>query len=178
MAKNLMSVFGAQNGKGPSSAEPSATTAEADSNATQELQGTTNRLPVIVLGKTLVFKGELSADEDLLLFGRVEGSIRHTSNLTVGAGGTVIGDIHAKVLTVKGTVDGDLEATESISVSPTGNVLGDITAPRVCILEDAQFNGSVKMTEALPTEAKTQEPAKAPDSVLSDKALEQVLGAK
>jgi cytoskeletal protein CcmA (bactofilin family) len=96
----------------------------------------------------------------------------------VGAGGTVIGDILGKVIIVKGTVDGDLEATESITVSPTGNVLGDIIAPRVCILEGAQFNGSVKMTEALPTEAKAQEPAKAPDPVLNDKSVEQVLGVK
>ncbi len=32
----------------------------------------------MVLGKTLSFKGELAADEDLLLMGRVEGTITHT----------------------------------------------------------------------------------------------------
>src|SRR5262245_17063538 len=49
----------------------------------------------MVLGKTLVFRGELSADEDLVLQGRVEGSIHHSQSLTVGVDGVVIGDIHA-----------------------------------------------------------------------------------
>ena len=43
-----------------------------------------------ILGPTLYFKGDLSADEDLLIQGRVEGSITHTQRLTVGAqGGSV-----------------------------------------------------------------------------------------
>src|SRR5262245_37573942 len=109
MAKNLMSVFGGQNGKG-ATGETATMAPETDAEATQDAQSTANRLPVIVLGKTLVFKGELSADEDLLLFGRVEGAVHHTSSLTIGAGGAVIGDIFAKVLVVKGTVEGDLEA--------------------------------------------------------------------
>ena len=33
---------------------------------------------VAVLGPTLRFKGELSADEDFILQGRIEGSINHT----------------------------------------------------------------------------------------------------
>ena len=38
-----------------------------------------------VLGPTLKFRGELSAQEDLIIQGSVEGSITHTQNLTVGA---------------------------------------------------------------------------------------------
>ncbi len=182
MAKNLMSVFGSQNGKAAPSDAP-AMTAEADAAATQDSQNTPNRLPVMILGKTLVFKGELTADEDLMLFGRVEGSITHTASLTVGLGGAVIGDIHAKVIVVKGTVDGDLEATESITIAPTANVLGDIAAPRVCVVEGAQFNGAVRMTEAPVTDGKAAAPSAGlnsanPDAVLSDKSVGQVLGEK
>jgi len=170
----MSSVFGGQNGKAAGSeAAPPA----VETDATQDPQNTANRLPVMVLGKTLVFKGELSADEDLMLFGRVEGSIRHTSSLTVGAGGSVLGDIHAKVIIVKGTVDGDLIATESVTVSPTANVLGDISAPRICIVEGAQFNGNVKMTEPPPAEAKAV-PATNTQGVLTEKSVEQVLNNK
>ena len=38
-----------------------------------------------ILGPTLFFKGDLTAEEDLLIQGRVEGSITHTQRLTVGA---------------------------------------------------------------------------------------------
>jgi cytoskeletal protein CcmA (bactofilin family) len=46
-----------------------------------------------ILGPTLYFKGDLSAEEDLLIQGRVEGSITHTQRLTVGAQGTVKANI-------------------------------------------------------------------------------------
>ena len=48
-----------------------------------------------VLGPTLKFKGELSADEDLLIQGAIEGSIQHSSSLTVGESGRVKADIEA-----------------------------------------------------------------------------------
>src|SRR4029078_925413 len=84
-----------------------------------------------VLGKTLVFKGELSADEDLILQGRVEGSIHHTQSLTVGIDGVGIGDTHARSIVVEGTVEGDLYASVSVLVMASAKVRGNIAAPRV-----------------------------------------------
>jgi cytoskeletal protein CcmA (bactofilin family) len=101
-----------------------------------------------VLGKTLIFKGELAADEDLILQGRVEGSIHHTQSLTVGVDGVVIGDTHARSIVVEGTVEGDLRASVSVLVAATAKVRGNIAAPRVGITEGANFNGSVDMSGA------------------------------
>ena len=40
---------------------------------------------VSVIGPTLVFKGELSADEDLIIEGQIEGTIaHHKKHLTIG----------------------------------------------------------------------------------------------
>src|SRR6516164_1868778 len=50
---------------------------------------------VPVLGKTLLFRGELTAEEDVILQGRVEGSIRHARNLIIGTDGSVLGDVYA-----------------------------------------------------------------------------------
>jgi len=52
---------------------------------------------VAVLGPTLRFKGELSADEDFILQGRIEGSINHTQSVTIGTEGVCQGNIHARV---------------------------------------------------------------------------------
>jgi cytoskeletal protein CcmA (bactofilin family) len=100
---------------------------------------------VSVLGKTLVFKGELSADEDIILQGRVEGSIHHTQSVTVGIDGVVIGDTHARSIVVEGTVEGDLRGVVSVLIAATAKVRGNISAPRVGIMEGANFNGSVDM---------------------------------
>ena len=57
-----------------------------------------------VLGPTLRFKGELTAEEDLLILGSVEGSIKHTARLTVGEEGSVKADIEAANIAVDGKV--------------------------------------------------------------------------
>lgn len=98
-----------------------------------------------VLGPSLVFKGDLTADEDLLIQGRVEGSITHTQRLTVGPAGTVAAHIHAHVIVVEGTVDGDLQAEKSVFVKESAKVRGNIFAPSVSILEGACFCGNIDM---------------------------------
>ena len=98
-----------------------------------------------ILGPTLYFKGDLSAEEDLLIQGRVEGSITHTQRLTVGPQGTVKANIHAQLIVVEGSVDGDLQAEKSVVVKETAKVIGNIFAPTVSILEGAAFSGNIDM---------------------------------
>jgi cytoskeletal protein CcmA (bactofilin family) len=103
---------------------------------------------VSVLGPTLVFKGELSAEEDLMLRGRVEGSIRHTASLRIGEEGSVKGNIKAKYITVEGRVEGDLHASGSVTVKASAHVKGNIFAPTVSLIEGAHFKGSIDMESA------------------------------
>jgi cytoskeletal protein CcmA (bactofilin family) len=129
-----------------------------------------------VLGKTLVFKGELSADEDLILQGRVEGSIHHTQSLTVGIDGVVIGDTHARSIVVEGTVEGDLYASVSVLVMASAKVRGNIAAPRVGITEGATFNGSVDMSSTpVAVRADTPHRGSGLASNLSETSVEKIL---
>jgi cytoskeletal protein CcmA (bactofilin family) len=124
----------------------------------------------MVLGKTLVFRGELSADEDLILQGRVEGSIHHSQSLTVGVDGVVMGDIHAANITVEGKVEGNLHGSVSVLIGASANVQGNIIAPRVGIREGAQFNGSVEMSKATASQA-----APHAGDGLSDRVVDRML---
>jgi cytoskeletal protein CcmA (bactofilin family) len=101
-----------------------------------------------VLGATLRFKGDLRAEEDFVLQGRVEGSIHHSQNLTIGTEGVVKGDSRAATIVVDGTVEGDLYALESISLRATARVQGNLLAPRIAIADGAAFNGKVDMATA------------------------------
>ncbi len=98
-----------------------------------------------MLGPTLKFRGELSAQEDLIIQGSVEGSITHTQSLTVGTDGTMKGDIRARVIVIDGKVDGDLYATESVNIRATAKVKGNVFAPRVGIVDGAFFQGQIEM---------------------------------
>jgi cytoskeletal protein CcmA (bactofilin family) len=132
-----------------------------------------------VLGPTLRFRGELSAQEDLIIQGSVEGSITHTQSLTVGTDGSMKGDIRARVIVVDGKVEGDLYATESVSIRATAKVKGNVFAPRVGITEGAFFQGQIEMQ---PSGAAVQEHSArlrqaALASPLEGAAVEQMLGA-
>jgi len=99
-----------------------------------------------VLGPTLKFKGELTAEEDLLIQGQVEGSIKHTSTLRIGEEGTVKANVTAEYISVKGTVKGDLTGTSSVKVHEGAEIEGNIYSPSVSLLEGSTFNGSVDMS--------------------------------
>lgn len=100
---------------------------------------------IAVLGPTLKFKGELSAEEDFVLQGSLEGSISNPQCVTIGTEGSVVGDIRARVITIDGQIEGDLYGAESVVVHQTGRVTGNIFAPRVGIVEGAYFSGRVEM---------------------------------
>jgi cytoskeletal protein CcmA (bactofilin family) len=100
------------------------------------------------LGATLRFKGNLVADEDLVIQGQVEGSILHTRNLTIGAQGRVTGDTRARRIIVEGTIAGNLYALESVTVRSGATVRGDVFAPQVAIDEGARLSGRIDMDNA------------------------------
>jgi cytoskeletal protein CcmA (bactofilin family) len=132
-----------------------------------------------VLGPTLRFRGELSAQEDLIIQGSVEGSITHTQSLTVGTDGTMKGDIRARVIVIDGKVEGDLYATESVSIRATAKVKGNLFAPRVGITEGAFFQGQIEMQ---PSGAAVQEHSArlrqaAMTAPLEPAAVDQLLGS-
>ena len=134
---------------------------------------------VSVLGPSLRFRGELSAQEDLIIQGSVEGSITHTQSLTVGTDGTMKGDIRARVIVIDGKVEGDLYATESVNIRATAKVKGNVFAPRVGIIEGAFFQGQIEMQ---PSGAAVQEHSArlrqaAMATPMEPAAVDQMLGA-
>src|SRR5262249_46537881 len=94
---------------------------------------------------TLLFRGELTAEEDVILQGRVEGSIRHARSLIIGTDGSVMGDVYAAHLTVEGLVEGDLHGSEAGIVKATAQGGVNIYARVVGIMEGAASNGRGEM---------------------------------
>jgi len=108
---------------------------------------------VSVIGPTLVFKGELSADEDLVIEGTIEGTIaHHKKNLTIGKKGRVTADIHASSVLVEGQLNGDIHSDGLVSLAKGALVSGDISCARLVMEDGARFTGKVDM--AAPTQLK------------------------
>jgi cytoskeletal protein CcmA (bactofilin family) len=102
-----------------------------------------------MIGPSIVIKGEVTGEEDLLIQGKVEGKISLNGNqVTVGESGEVRADIFAKVIQINGKVIGDITANEKVIISKSGNVHGNVIAPRVLLEDGAMFKGSIDMDPA------------------------------
>ena len=102
----------------------------------------------VVIGKSIVVKGELSGSENLTVEGQVEGKIvlkQHV--LTVGVHGRIRAQVFAKSVVVLGEVIGNIAATEKVAIRNEGTVEGEIKAPRVAIAEGAKFRGGIDMQQ-------------------------------
>lgn len=99
-----------------------------------------------IIGASLVVKGDVAGDEDLLIQGQIEGKVTLQNNsITVGRNGQVKADLYGKTISVEGTVQGNLFADEKIVIRQSGSVRGNLQAPRVTLEEGSKFKGSIDM---------------------------------
>lgn len=109
------------------------------------------------VGRTLFVKGDITADEDLLIRGRVIGSIHVDGHvLTIGRGGNVNADIVAPKMVVQGYVAGNVELHEQLVITSGGMVVGDVKAPSVSIQEGGTLRQSDDEAALEPGDETTQ----------------------
>ncbi len=98
------------------------------------------------LGPSLVVKGTLAGEEDLLVEGRLDGEISLRQNrVTIGEHGRVKADVYSKSICVEGEVNGNLFGEDEVVIRRSGKVRGNVTAPRVTLENGAKFKGSIDM---------------------------------
>ena len=153
--------------RGESSAETKAATTPESKTATGEKTGTSTGSEgdkrMATIGQSIIFKGELSGDEDLEIEGQVDGNVNlQNHQLTVGANGRLKAEVQAKSIIVIGQVIGNLTATERIEVQATGVVEGDLRAPRLNVQEGAVLNGAIDMSAQSIGTSEPKKPAAPP----------------
>ena len=97
------------------------------------------------IGKTIKIKGDVIGDENIVVDGYVEGTIKIKENLTVSQGGEVKAEVSAKNVQVSGKVSGSIESSDKVDVAPTGVVNGNIKSPRFIVSQGGILNGSIQM---------------------------------
>ena len=102
------------------------------------------------IGKTVVICGEVKGSEDLIVDGRVEGTVTLTeSRLTIGPNANVAADLSAKDVLILGHVKGNVLASGRVELRAGCNVEGDIRALRLAVEDNAVFRGKVDLTQGV-----------------------------
>lgn len=99
--------------------------------------------PAAVIGKTMVIKGEVHGQEDLVIDGEVEGKVETNSRLTIGTGGKINANLKAKEVIVHGSVRGNVEAADKIQIRAGASIVGDIKTAGIVIDDGAYFKGGI-----------------------------------
>jgi len=98
----------------------------------------------------MTVRGALIGEEDLVVEGRIEGTIQISGHLVVAEGGVVESDVESESADIHGHVVGDVAAAETITIHPGARVSGNLRAPRIVIDDGAHFHGTVDMDVELP----------------------------
>ncbi len=100
------------------------------------------------IGKSVVICGEVKGSEDLIVDGRVEGTVSLAeSRLTIGPNANVAADLAAKDVLILGHVQGNVVATGRVELRAGCTVEGDIRALRLAVEDNAVFRGKVDLTQ-------------------------------
>src|SRR3990170_3814855 len=97
------------------------------------------------IGRTIVIRGKLRSDEDLVVKGRIEAEITSSKGLHIESSGVVKANVSVQSARISGTVVGNVTAAAKIEIAPDGRVVGDLLAPRIVISEGAAFRGRIDM---------------------------------
>jgi cytoskeletal protein CcmA (bactofilin family) len=98
------------------------------------------------IGASIVIRGEVHAQEDLVVAGRIDGTVTMEAHrLSVSQGAQVNASLHARELVISGDVAGSITAIERLELLATADVRGDVTTPVLKVAEGAGLTGGVEM---------------------------------
>ncbi len=111
----------------------------------------THHAVTTIIGKGISAEGNIGGDGDLVIEGRLKGSIVTNGAVRVGKEAEIQADIKALEVHVAGSVKGNIFASSLIEISETGRVVGDIKTKTVDIAKGAFFHGSCDMGSETPS---------------------------
>jgi cytoskeletal protein CcmA (bactofilin family) len=99
------------------------------------------------IGKAVFVRGDVVATGDLMIDGRVEGTIElGDHSLIIGEDAAIVANLVAKSVTISGQVKGNVTGNATVELRATGIVEGDIKAPRFVMEDGAVLHGRVDAT--------------------------------
>ncbi len=94
-----------------------------------------------VIGESVVIDGDFCCDEDIIVFGKVNGLIKTSKAVFIKSSAVINADIKANSVSVDGEVIGNIDSSEFINISASSIVNGNLSTKVISIDNGAVFNG-------------------------------------
>lgn len=99
------------------------------------------------LASGTVVKGDIKAEEDFRIDGKLEGNIECSGKVIIGPQAEIIGNIQCVNIDLMGRVDGNINISETASLKASVRFTGEILTKYIEIEPGASFNGTCKMMD-------------------------------
>lgn len=121
--------------------------------------------PGTVVGVNVALSGTLKDQNDIIVYGMVDGEVVSDKSVSVGQTAQVKGPVRGVLVTIAGTVRGSIDASEKLEILETGKVYGSVATKDLVVRSGAIVVGKVIMeagAEAADEDGdkKAEEPAK------------------
>jgi cytoskeletal protein CcmA (bactofilin family) len=113
-----------------------------------------------IIGRNCKIKGDIVANEDVVIEGKIEGNIKVEKDLTINPNGDVKAQINANAVAIKGKIQGNINAKSRVQILSSGYLEGNIKAPAIIIAEGSFFKGNVDMGQTVEEKDKDLEKEK------------------
>jgi cytoskeletal protein CcmA (bactofilin family) len=100
---------------------------------------------ISVIASDASWKGEMSSENSIHVFGKVEGTLTAREDIWIAEGAEIDATVNASRIIVGGTLNGTVTATSRFEVLPTGHVSAEVTSSISVVHEGANINGNFRV---------------------------------
>ena len=109
--------------------------------------GITSPVAKAILGRSIIFKGQILSRENLAIEGEVEGTIDMIEHrLTIGADGNVRANVKALDVELFGSMQGSIEAVDEVYIRKGAQFVGDIHCGGIVIEDGAYIKAGIDLS--------------------------------
>jgi len=101
--------------------------------------------PGTTVGVNVSLSGTLKDQNDISVFGMVEGEVISEKSVTIGQTAQIKGPVKGELVTIAGVVRGQVTALEKLELLETGKVFGSINTKNLVIHSGAILVGKTEM---------------------------------
>jgi cytoskeletal protein CcmA (bactofilin family) len=98
----------------------------------------------LIVGPGVVFSGDLSSCDHLVIEGRVEANLHDCQNIMIGETGTFSGNGSSENADVRGRIDGEIKTRKRLMIRAGGHVTGTITYGEIEIEFGGKISGTIQ----------------------------------
>ncbi len=99
-----------------------------------------------LIGSTTSIKGDIQSDGDFRIEGKIEGNIKITGKIIIGAKGSVIGNVECGSADIEGAFNGKLIVNGILLLKQTARLDGEVYIQKLSVEPGATFNAKCEMS--------------------------------